>query len=112
MKYALKKGEKLSVLVADDEPDVRDTLVTFLEMMEVFSFVVQSPDGSDASLKLKNMQFDLLITDLMMPKVKGIELIERLKREDKISKKAHPTPVIILSANVTSDEVKKLFTLE
>lgn len=106
-RYELRKGEKLSVLVVDDESDIRDTLVTFLEMMELFTIIVQSPDGSDASMKLKNMKFDFVITDLMMPKVKGIELIERVKREDKINKREYPTPVMILSANVTSQEVQK-----
>jgi CheY-like chemotaxis protein len=106
-RYELRKGEKLSVLVVDDESDIRDTLITFLEMMELFTLIVQSPDGSDASLKLKNMSFDFVITDLMMPKVKGIELVERVKREDKINKKEFPTPIMILSANVTSQDVQK-----
>lgn len=106
-RYELRKGEKLSVLVVDDESDIRDTLVTFLEMMELFTIIVQSPDGSEASMKLKNMKFDFVITDLMMPKVKGIELIERVKREDKINKREYPTPVMILSANVTSQDVQK-----
>lgn len=107
MKYELRKNQKLSVLIVDDEEDIRDTLATFLDMMEIFSSIVQSPDGSDASLKLKNQTFDFIITDLMMPKVKGIELIERVKREDKVAKKEHPTPIMILSANVTGIEVKK-----
>lgn len=107
MKFELRKNQKLSVLVVDDEEDIRDTLVTFLEMMELFTFIVQSPDGSDASLKLKNQKFDFVITDLMMPKVKGTELIERITREDKINKREFPTPMMILSANVTGQEVKK-----
>ena len=107
MKFQLRKDQKLNVLVVDDEEDIRDTLATFLDMMEIFTSIVQSTDGSDASLKLKNQTFDFIITDLMMPKVKGIELIERIKREDKIAKKSSGTPIMILSANVTGIEVKK-----
>lgn len=105
MKITLKPGEKLSVLVADDEEDIRETLVAFLEMMDCFSFIVQAADGAEAFLKVQNQNFDFIITDLMMPKVRGIELIQNINREDKRKKKN--TPMMILSANVTGDEVKK-----
>ena len=105
MKFVRKPNGKLNVLVVDDEADIRDTLVTFLEMMEIFTTIVEAADGAEAFLKLKNQSFDFVITDLMMPKVKGIELVERISREDKIRKTT--TPVMILSANVTSEEVQK-----
>ncbi len=107
MKYKLRKNQKLSVLIVDDEADIRDTLATFLDMMGIFTSIVQSPDGSDATFKLKNQNFDFIITDLMMPKVKGIELVERITREDTIAKKSSGTLIMILSANVTDIEVKK-----
>lgn len=105
MKFVRKPNEKLSVLVVDDESDIRDTLVTFLEMMEVFSIIVEASDGAEASLKFKNQSFDLVITDLTMPKVQGIELVERIKREDIVNKTK--TPIMILSGNVTSEEIQK-----
>lgn len=105
MKFTRKANEKISVLVVDDEPNIRDTLITFLDMMEIFTTIVQASDGAEASLKLKNQTFDLVITDLMMPKVKGIELVERIIREDKSNKTK--TPIMILSGNVTSEEVEK-----
>tara|TARA_Y100000385_G_scaffold282202_2_gene336213 strand:+ start:113 stop:583 length:471 start_codon:yes stop_codon:yes gene_type:complete len=107
VKYKLRKNQKLSVLIVDDEADIRDTLATFLDMMGIFTSIVQSPDGSDATFKLKNQNFDFIITDLMMPKVKGIELVERITREDTIAKKSSGTLIMILSANVTDIEVKK-----
>jgi two-component system response regulator YesN len=105
MKLKLKSGEKLTVLVVDDENDIRETLVTFLEMMEVFSFVIQAANGSEASMKLKNQEVDLLITDLMMPKIKGIDLVQILKEQDE--RKKTNTPVMILSGNITGEEVQK-----
>lgn len=105
--YKLRPGEKLNVMVVDDEEDIRETLVSFLEMMELFTIIIEAKDGSDASMKLRNQRFDFIITDLMMPKVKGIELVERIKKEDKATKREFPTPVMILSANVTGEEVKK-----
>ncbi len=76
MKIELRPNQKLSVLVVDDEADIRETLRMFLEMMEVFTFIVEAVDGSDGFKKAQNQQFDFIITDLMMPKVKGIEFIE------------------------------------
>lgn len=107
MKLQLRAGEKLSVLVVDDEADIRETLVMFLEMMDIFSFIVQADDGSDAFRKCQNQKFDLIVTDLMMPKMRGIELIRSFKAYEKKQKIEEPTPFIILSANITGDEVKK-----
>jgi len=105
MKITLKPGEKLSVLVADDEIDIRETLVTFLEMMECFSSIVQASNGAEAFFKVQNQEFDFIITDLMMPKVRGIELIQNINRED--IRKKRSTPIMILSANVTGEEFKQ-----
>lgn len=102
-----KAGEKLSILVVDDEEDIRDTLKMFLEMMEVFDFVVDACDGSEATRKCQNQRFDLIVTDLLMPNVRGIEFIQNLKAQERREKTENPTPIIILSANVTGDEVKK-----
>ncbi len=106
MKIALRPNEKLSVLVADDEEDIRETLVAFLEMMDCFTFIIQASDGSEALTKYQNQKFDFVITDLMMPKVRGIELIQSIKR-DCTRKRVPFTPTMILSANITGDEVKK-----
>lgn len=107
MKIELRPNQKLSVLVVDDEADIRETLRMFLEMMEVFTFVVEAVDGSDGFKKAQNQQFDFIITDLMMPKVKGIEFIENYNAYENSMKKERKTPFVILSANVTGDEVKR-----
>jgi len=107
MQVKLKPGETLSVMVVDDEDDLRETLCTFLEMMELFTSIVQSADGAEAYSKWANQSFDLIITDLMMPKVRGIELIQNIKNMEKKKRVANPVPMIILSANLTGEEVKK-----
>lgn len=106
MKMELRPNQKLSVLVVDDEDDIRETLRMFLEMMELFTFIVEAVDGSDAFKKAQNQQFDLIITDLMMPKVKGIEFISHYQAFENSIKREKKTPFIILSANVGAAEVK------
>jgi YesN/AraC family two-component response regulator len=110
MNISLRPNEKLSVLIADDEVDIRETLVAFLEMMDCFTFIIEAGDGAEAYIKYQNQNFDFVITDLMMPRVRGIELIQNMKRD--CSRKKMPlTPTMILSANVTGDEVKKAIPL-
>lgn len=111
MKIETKFGEKLSILVVDDEDDIRETLRMFLEMMEVFDFIVEAKDGSEAIRKCQNQKFDVVITDLMMPNVRGIEFIQNFKNQEKREKVENPTPVLILSANITGEEVKKAIQL-
>jgi CheY-like chemotaxis protein len=106
VKVTLKPGNKLSVMVVDDEEDIRETLKMFLEMMDLFTFIVEAEDGSDGLRKAENQSFDLIITDLMMPKVRGIELIQKLRSYEE-KKGEYRTPIAILSANVTSEEVQK-----
>lgn len=107
MKIEPKLGEKISVLIVDDEDDIRETLKMFLEMMEVFGFIVEAKDGSEAIRKCQNQKFDIIITDLMMPNVRGIEFIQNFKAQEKREGVENPTPILILSANITGEEVQK-----
>jgi CheY-like chemotaxis protein len=68
-----------SILVIDDEPDVRDGIQRVLERA---GFSVRAVDNAtDAMLELKRMQADVVITDIIMPKVNGVDAIERIVRE-------------------------------
>jgi len=75
-----KPGAKnKSILVVEDEPTVR-TLVT--KMLSTLGYQVQScSNGEDALRICDNDSFDLVIVDMMMPKMSGIDLIDRLKKE-------------------------------
>ncbi len=64
------------ILVVDDEQVIRES-VAFLLKKEGYT-VVESGDGADAYRKLQAETFDVVITDLEMPEMKGIELLERV----------------------------------
>jgi excisionase family DNA binding protein len=66
------------VLVVDDEPLVLEMLMRTLAATEYQ--VEAAPDGSAAIARLRTSQFDLVITDLRMPGVDGIELAREAKR--------------------------------
>lgn len=78
-----------SILIADDEEPVRFALRHVLE--EAGHSVGEAEDGSKALKAIASWNYDLLITDILMPDRDGIEMIIRLKREN-------PTlPIIAIS---------------
>jgi len=64
--------KKHSILVVDDEEVIRDFLSEVLEDYNV----TLACDGDEAIDKLKQQQFDLVITDLRMPRVPGEEVVK------------------------------------
>ena len=79
------------ILVADDNEQVRRSLVTILG--EVGYLVTDADTGKEAlrSIKLASKSFCLLITDLVMPDMEGLELISLLR-------KSHPKlPIVAIS---------------
>jgi DNA-binding NtrC family response regulator len=65
-------------LLADDEAGIRQLLFDALTG-EGFK-VTLAKDGQESLDKLKNRRFDLLITDIHMPRLNGIELLRKMKR--------------------------------
>jgi PAS domain S-box-containing protein len=62
------------ILVVDDEPDLRNVLV---ESLQIYGYeVVGCGSASKALAKLRERDFDLLLTDLMMPEMDGIALLK------------------------------------
>jgi two-component system, chemotaxis family, chemotaxis protein CheY len=78
------------ILIADDNEQLRHSFATILEE-EGYS-VVEASDGNEVLRNLdSSTEFDLLITDLVMPNVEGLELITLLK-------KSHPKlPIVVIS---------------
>jgi DNA-binding response OmpR family regulator len=75
------QGTKRRILVVDDEPDITLTLQVGLE--EGGGFDVDAFTDPDLALKsFKPSFYDLILIDIMMPKMDGFELYERLKKVD------------------------------
>ncbi len=67
------------ILVVDDEQQIRDILMQFLT--RAGHEVELAEDGVVAMQKYRASEFDLIITDLMMAKKNGLELIQEISRE-------------------------------
>lgn len=82
---------KLSVLVVDDDPGIRFTLRELLE--DEGLDVIEAEDGETGLGQLARDRINLVITDLRMPRVDGLELLSRVR-----SMEAAP-PVVMLTAH-------------
>ena len=71
----------LRVIVADDEPDVRLLLRLQLVGAAGIEVVGEAGDGTQALELCERLRPDAIVMDLLMPRVSGIEAIERLKHE-------------------------------
>lgn len=78
--------EKIKVIVVDDEPRILKRMKRMVEEQgEVWEIIGAYSDGMEAieNIEEKSLAFDLLLTDVQMPEITGLELINRLK--DKMS---------------------------
>ena len=73
-------GDQEKILIVDDEEKVRSILLNHLE--NEGSDCVTAPDAFDALKKIKNQRFSLVISDVMMPGMSGIELLRLVKKQD------------------------------
>lgn len=80
----------LSILYVEDEDDIREMLKDVLK--DDFKRFVTAKNGEEGLQKFKESKFDIVITDIEMPKMDGLTLAQNIK---KISKE---TPVILLTA--------------
>jgi CheY-like chemotaxis protein len=85
------------ILIVDDEPKVTFFFQQHLEMIGEGYTVTAVNSGKDALAQLKKQQYDLMITDLRMPEMDGLELIRH-------TRKASPnTRIMLVTAYGTSD---------
>ncbi len=86
------------IVIIDDEPDVLEIIQAVLNTKGYTSLAAES--GEEGLELVEKEMPDLIITDLMMPKVSGLEVLKRLARNEKCAN----IPVIVLSALTTDSE--------
>jgi DNA-binding response OmpR family regulator len=90
------------ILLVDDEQPIQ-TLLSFPLQRDGYE-VVQASDGREALARFSEQQFDLVVLDLMLPRMDGLEVCKRLRAE------GSTVPIIMLTAK--SEEIDKVLGLE
>ena len=98
---------KAKILVVDDDPDIREAISAVLEASSYE--MVTACDGEDGLAKLKEERPDLMILDLLMPKMDGFAVLKELQ-DPRRSKYAN-IPILILSS-VREDASRRRYELE
>jgi two-component system, NarL family, response regulator LiaR len=88
-------SERIRVLIADDHPVVRSGLVTFLGTVDGIEVVGEAADGAEAIAKAKELAPDIVLMDLAMPNVDGIEATRNIT----------DAKVIALTSFATDDKI-------
>ena len=81
MKEISVYSKNLKVRYAEDDPIARENILGILK--DMFNDVIVAKDGEEAFELFQENKIDLLITDLVMPKSNGIELIKKIREKDK-----------------------------
>jgi DNA-binding response OmpR family regulator len=89
------------ILLVDDEQPVQQ-LLTFPLEKEGYE-VIQAYDGQDALAHFEREQFDLVVLDIMLPRMDGLEVCRRMRAKSSV-------PIIMLTAK--AEEIDKVLGLE
>jgi CheY-like chemotaxis protein len=68
-----------TILIVDDEKSIRDVLIAFF--VEQGYDVITASDGREGIAKFQSHPTDLVITDIVMPRVEGIETIRKIRKQ-------------------------------
>lgn len=95
----------MKVLVVDDMPLMRHVLINMLRKLE-YTDITEATDGLQAVSYLKKHKFDLLVTDLNMPKMDGTMLIDIVKHE----LACHKMAILVVTCEDNRRTLLKLIT--
>jgi two-component system, NarL family, nitrate/nitrite response regulator NarL len=97
-------SKPIRVLVADDHPVVREGLRACLADCRWIKFVGEASDGFEVLAKCQTLRPDLVLMDISLPRLSGLEAAEQLHR-------AHPQiSILALTAHKTSEHVLSMVT--
>jgi two-component system, OmpR family, phosphate regulon response regulator PhoB len=81
-----------TILIVDDEPSILDLVRFTLEDADVR--VVEASDGAEALLLARRVKPDLVLLDVQMPRLNGLEVCRQLRLEPALTR----TPIVMLTA--------------
>lgn len=99
----IKQLKNYTILYVEDEPLIRQNAVEYLS--RYFNKVYEAEDGLEGLEVYNNHKPDLIISDIKMPKLNGLEFASKIRQNDK------NTPIIITTAHTDTDYLLKAVEL-
>lgn len=101
----MKRMDNISVFIVEDDPMVLEVNRNFLEKLTGFTLIGTAANGEDAITKIKNVKPNLVLLDMFLPDISGMEIMVELRSE------RLPCDIIMITAArdaVTIREVMRL----
>ncbi|MBU3914769.1 response regulator [bacterium] len=94
--------KNIRILVVEDNDKIRDLIITILKNIG-FQNISDANNGKTGWEILKKEKVDLVLTDLMMPEMDGLELLKKIRSD---STELKDVPVLMITASDKSDDVR------
>jgi two-component system response regulator DctR len=95
----------IKVLIVEDDPMVLEVNTGFLERLPLFDLCGTAPSGEIAKEKLRSLRPDLVLLDMFLPDISGLEVLKAIREEDL------STDVIMITAARDTSTVHEVFRL-
>jgi len=96
--YAHSRSQIIRVLIVEDSPTSRALLVALFSDAPEFEVIGEAANGAEAIAKTIELSPDLIIMDVYMPVVDGVDATKEIMREA-------PTPIVMVSASASTSDV-------
>lgn len=90
------------VLVVDDSPTMRALLVSAIEEMDGYE-TIEAPNGFEALKRIPQQPLDLIVTDINMPDINGLEIVHFVKHHPEYKS----IPMVIVSTEGSDEDVRR-----
>lgn len=94
----------LNILIVDDSATVRSVVRKALRLAELpLNNVVEAANGAEALRMLREQWIDLVLTDINMPEMNGLELIDAMKKDSLLAS----IPIVVISTEGSATRIEE-----
>lgn len=97
------KDKNISILVVDDEPDIREILQFNLENE---GYLIDTAESAEEAMKVLSPKHNLILLDVMMGGISGFKFADHLRKEEK-----NNIPIVFLTAKDTENDMLTAFSI-
>ena len=90
----------MKIFITDDSAVVRERLIEMLSELPGIEIIGQAQDGLEATKLIKKLNPDVVISDIRMPREKGIDVLQNIKRDKQ-------APIVIMLTNYPYPKYRK-----